>query len=118
MHVILHKHGHYQPCLVGNLYTFATVTLLTFTCCIEHIVVYGFDTSKTVSDVGGEAMFCCVKGGHEVVTCNLFLCGLFVILTVGFLEYGYVNVVVLQDLGEDLTLWKCQPFNNELVYVE
>ena len=49
-------------------------------------------------------MFCCVNGGHEVVACIPFLCSLFVILTVSFLEYGYVDVVVIQDLSEDLTI--------------
>ena len=71
-----------------------------------------------MSDVGGKAIFCCVNGGYEVVAFNLFLCSSFVILTLTFLEYDDVDVVVLQDLGEDLTLMKYQPLNIELEDVE
>ena len=81
-------------------------------------IVSGFDVSKTMSDLGGDTMVCCVNVGHEVVACNLFICSLFVIVTMSFLEYGYVDVVVLQDLGEDLTPRKYQPLNIELDDVE
>ena len=71
-----------------------------------------------MSDVGGEAMFCCVSRAHEVVACSLFLCSFFVILALSYLEYGCIDVVVLQNHGEDLTLRKCEPLNSGLEEAE
>ena len=96
--------GDGHICVIG-LYTFATVAPFVFTVVCSKLSC-SFDASKTVSDVGGEAMFCCINGGHEVVACSHFICGLFVILTTSFLEYGYIDVVVLHNLDEDLTLRK------------
>ena len=67
-----------------------------------------------MSDVGGEAMFCYVNRAHEVVACSLFPCSFFIILALSYLEYGCIDVVVLQNLDGDLTLRKCQPLNSDL----